>query len=95
VSTAHAIGCISHGFNDAYIGGAVLLTDIFFTKNIRIFYFLSSVAFLSLCMLHISTASAATLILAWDKNLEDDVIGYRLHYGTISKNYQHTVDVKK
>jgi len=42
-----------------------------------------------------STAyAAATITVAWDKNAETDVIGYNFHYGTVSKNYQYTVDVK-
>ena len=32
--------------------------------------------------------------MAWDKNQETDVIGYKIHYGIASKNYQYTVDVK-
>ena len=38
--------------------------------------------------------AASTLTVAWDKNAETDVIGYKFHYGTVSKNYQHTVDVQ-
>jgi hypothetical protein len=38
--------------------------------------------------------AAATITVAWDKNAETDVIGYNFHYGTVSKNYQYTVDVK-
>ena len=38
--------------------------------------------------------AASTITVAWDKNAEADVIGYKFHYGTVSKNYQYTVDVK-
>jgi hypothetical protein len=38
--------------------------------------------------------AAATVTVAWDKNQETDVIGYKFHYGIASKNYQYTVDVK-
>ena len=38
--------------------------------------------------------AAATVTVAWDSNAETDVIGYKFHYGTVSKNYQHTVDVQ-
>ena len=38
--------------------------------------------------------AASPVTVAWDKNAETDVIGYKFHYGTVSKNYQYTVDVK-
>lgn len=38
--------------------------------------------------------AASTVTLAWDKNAETDVIGYKVHYGKVSRNYQYTVDVK-
>jgi hypothetical protein len=38
-------------------------------------------------------AEAATVTLAWDPNQEPDVAGYKIHYGTSSRTYQHTVDV--
>ena len=38
--------------------------------------------------------AASTVTVAWDKNQETDVIGYKFHYGTVSKNYQYTVDVQ-
>ena len=38
--------------------------------------------------------AASSVTVAWDKNAETDVIGYKFHYGTVSKNYQYTVDVK-
>ena len=38
--------------------------------------------------------AASSVTVAWDKNPETDVIGYKFHYGTVSKNYQYTVDVK-
>ena len=37
--------------------------------------------------------AAATVTVAWDKNAETDVIGYKFHYGEYSHNYQYTVDV--
>jgi hypothetical protein len=40
-----------------------------------------------------STAFAATATLAWDKNDEPEVVGYKIHYGTTSGNYQYSVDV--
>ncbi len=38
-------------------------------------------------------AQAATLRLAWDKNPETDVTGYRIRYGTASRAYTVTLDV--
>ena len=38
-------------------------------------------------------ASAGQVSLAWDPNPEPDVIGYRLHYGTSSGQYSHSVNV--
>lgn len=36
---------------------------------------------------------AATLRVAWDRNPESDVTGYRVRYGTSSRNYSVTIDV--
>jgi hypothetical protein len=38
---------------------------------------------------------SAQVTLAWDPNQEPDVAGYKIHYGTYSRTYQHTVDVKE
>ena len=92
--TAYTIGCISHGLNHATNGGAVLLSYLRSLKKIRIQYFLPLLAIFALCSLQIPFASAATVTVSWDKNPETDVIGYKFHYGTVSKDYQHTVDVK-
>ena len=92
--TALIIGCISHGINDATNGGADLLSYLLFQKKIRIQYFLPLLVIFALCFLQLPTAFAATVTVAWDKNAETDVIGYKFYYGTVSKNYQHTVDVK-
>jgi fibronectin type III domain protein len=37
--------------------------------------------------------SAATLTIAWDRNPEPDIAGYRISYGTVSGAYTNTVDV--
>ena len=92
--TAHFFGCISHGFNHATNGGAVLLSYLLFQKKIRIQYLLPLLVIFTLCFLQLPTAYAATVTVAWDKNVETDVIGYEMHYGTKSKDYQYTVDVK-
>jgi hypothetical protein len=38
-------------------------------------------------------ASAATVTIAWDRNPEPDIAGYRISYGTVSGAYTNTVDV--
>ncbi len=38
-------------------------------------------------------ARAETVTLAWDPNTEADLAGYRLHYGTASRNYTQIIDV--
>jgi hypothetical protein len=36
---------------------------------------------------------AATVTLAWDANTESDLAGYKIHYGTTSRAYSHSIDV--
>ncbi|MGB9436639.1 MAG: hypothetical protein WCB15_01750, partial [Desulfobacterales bacterium] len=36
---------------------------------------------------------AATVTLAWDANTEPDLAGYKIHYGTASRDYSHSIDV--
>ena len=38
-------------------------------------------------------AYGAAVTLAWDANTEPDLAGYRIHYGTASGDYSHTIDV--
>ena len=71
-----------------------MLTNVLFLKKIRILYFLPLLVIYALCSLQLPAASAATVTVAWDKNAETDVIGYKFHYGEYSHNYQYTVDVK-
>ena len=72
-----------------------MLANILFLKKIRILYFLPLLVIYAICSLPLPAAyAAATVTVAWDKNAETDVIGYKFHYGTVSKNYQYTVDVK-
>ncbi len=51
--------------------------------------------FLIPCTLYLipSITNAAQLTLTWDKNPEPDIAGYKVHYGTSSGNYDHSVDV--
>jgi len=75
-------------------GGAVLLSYVLSQKKFRTLYLLSFLVICMLCSLPLPAASSATVTVAWDKNPETNVIGYELHYGTISQDYQHTVDVE-
>jgi hypothetical protein len=38
-------------------------------------------------------AYGAAVDLAWDANTEPDLAGYKIHYGTASGDYSHTIDV--
>jgi len=42
-----------------------------------------------------STTIAASIALAWDQNYEDDLAGYRVHWGTQSSDYKWSKDVGK
>ena len=75
-------------------GGAILLSNVLLQKKFRTLYLLSFLVICVLCSLPLPAASAATVTVAWDKNSETNVIGYELHYGTVSQYYQHTVNVK-
>jgi hypothetical protein len=40
-----------------------------------------------------SPSSGGVIHLAWDSNTEEDLGGYRVHYGTYSGMYDHSIDV--
>ena len=42
-----------------------------------------------------SNAMAAQATLAWDPNTESNLAGYRVHYGTVSRSYAFSLDVRK
>ena len=66
-----------------------------FLKKFRILHLLPLLVIYVLFSLPLPAAYAAsTVAVAWDKSPETDVIGYKFHYGTVSKKYQYTVDVK-
>ena len=71
-----------------------MLANVLLQKKFRTLYLLSFLVIFMLCSLPLPAASAATVTVAWDKNSETNVIGYELHYGTTSQDYQHTVDVE-
>ena len=50
--------------------------------------FLIALIFLSV----VFSASAAEVTIAWDVNLESDIAGYKLYYGTSSRNYTVSLD---
>ncbi len=91
--TAPFIGCISHGFNDATIGGAVLSANKLFLKKFHSLYLLPLLVIYALCSLPLPAASAATVTIAWDANTGPGVEGYIMYYGTTSPDYQYNVDV--
>jgi hypothetical protein len=40
-----------------------------------------------------SECEAAEVTLAWDSNIEPEVTGYKLHYGTATGSYSNIIDV--
>lgn len=60
-------------------------------------FFLAALSSLVLVLVAIlsflTTAHAAQVTVAWDANSDPGVIGYRVHYGTVSGSYTSHVDV--
>ena len=54
-----------------------------------LYFFLTMIFFLS------TPVQSAQVTLQWDPNLEEDVAGYRVYYGTSSGNYSHYLDAGK
>ena len=48
---------------------------------------------LTLCAMPLPAADAAQVTMAWDKNTEPDIAGYKLYYGTSSRAYDYIRDV--
>ena len=51
--------------------------------------------FFVLCTIPSPSALAATVNLAWDPSTGSNIAGYRIYYGTSSKNYAYNVNVGK
>jgi len=60
-------------------------------KKLNISFILS--AFLLLFALFPVHLPASALTLAWDSNTEDDLAGYKVYYGTRSRDYDSVIDV--
>lgn len=59
-----------------------------------IFYVLKITALVFACSLFVHPSSLAfQLTLEWDPNVEQDLAGYILYYGTASRNYSYDVDI--
>ena len=56
----------------------------FSRQSLRLFLFFLFSAF---CLLFSGTSQAASVSLAWDQSQDTDVAGYRVYYGTSSRNY--------
>jgi hypothetical protein len=52
-----------------------------------------SLAFALVLCFSPAPAFAADVTLAWNPNIEDDLAGYRIYYGTASGDYDHTLEV--
>ncbi len=58
-----------------------------------LFCCLLAVLFMSLSPFGLNTGHSATVTLAWNKNAETNIAGYKASYGTSSGSYTTTVDV--
>jgi hypothetical protein len=59
----------------------------------RQFFLLLFVLFSLIFVLTLDTAHAAQVTLAWNRNAEENVVGYNVYYGTSSGNYDWVLDV--
>lgn len=66
------------------------IENVMITKrNICLVLILATLAFFQA----VSDANAAMVSLAWNRNPESDIAGYRIHYGTRSQRYTLVADV--
>jgi len=54
---------------------------------------LSGFLFFGVFLLVVSQAMAAQITVSWDPSPDSDVVGYKLYFGTSSRNYTNSVDV--
>jgi len=54
---------------------------------------LGLVIFVLLGILPLELRSQGAVDVQWNANLEPDLMGYKVHWGTVSRNYNNTVDV--
>jgi hypothetical protein len=86
-------------FNLSYIISQVASLTLmsFFSVLNKHHIFLRLFILFLLCALNLipftSDSLAATVAFVWDKNSESDLAGYRVHYGSLSGNYDYSVDV--
>lgn len=62
-------------------------------NNTSTLFIVHIAAFLIIFTFLARTAHAAEIMLAWDQNPEQDIAGYKIHYGLESDNYATTIDV--
>ena len=60
-------------------------------KNLDVLFLLF--LFSVFCFLFSGTSHAASVTLAWDENQDADVAGYKIYYGTSSRQYTNIIDV--
>jgi uncharacterized repeat protein (TIGR02543 family) len=52
-------------------------------------------ALLGFCLSSFDLCALQTVTVAWDANTEPDIAGYKVYYGTASRNYSNVIDVGK
>ena len=66
---------------------------VFRKHSLTLFTSCVIVALFSFLPMNITTASAADVTLAWDRNPEPDIAGYKIYYGLQSRVYPYVIDV--
>jgi len=73
------------------ITGTLIRGCLFHVTGIRKFVFILLVG--SAIMLSAVATQAAQVKLAWDTNTDEDLAGYKVYYGTASRQYEWSIDV--
>lgn len=66
---------------------------LFFSRLPLRFYFLCFFLKLAIFIFLPNLAYSAEVSLAWDPNTETDLAGYKIYYGSSSRNYEFSIDV--